>query len=79
MLDHLSGGRFEFGTGRGSSSTEFQGFGIPDADTTRDLFDEVTFLARQVRCDIRDDGDVLDVFSGDFQHNNFSLVSVLRD
>jgi alkanesulfonate monooxygenase SsuD/methylene tetrahydromethanopterin reductase-like flavin-dependent oxidoreductase (luciferase family) len=40
MLDHLSGGRFEFGTGRGSSSTEFQGFGIPDADTTRDLFDE---------------------------------------
>ena len=40
MLDHLSNGRFEFGTGRGSSSTEFQGFGIPDADTTRDLFDE---------------------------------------
>jgi len=40
MLDHLSGGRFEFGTGRGSSSTEYQGFGIADADTTRDLFDE---------------------------------------
>ena len=40
MLDHLSGGRFEFGVGRGSSSTEFQGFGIPDAETTRDLFDE---------------------------------------
>jgi alkanesulfonate monooxygenase SsuD/methylene tetrahydromethanopterin reductase-like flavin-dependent oxidoreductase (luciferase family) len=40
MLDHLSRGRFEFGTGRGSSSTEYQGFGIPDADTTRDLFDE---------------------------------------
>jgi alkanesulfonate monooxygenase SsuD/methylene tetrahydromethanopterin reductase-like flavin-dependent oxidoreductase (luciferase family) len=40
MLDHLSNGRFEFGTGRGSSSTEYQGFGIPDADTTRDLFDE---------------------------------------
>ena len=40
MLDHLSGGRFELGTGRGSSSTEYQGFGIPDADTTRDLFDE---------------------------------------
>jgi alkanesulfonate monooxygenase SsuD/methylene tetrahydromethanopterin reductase-like flavin-dependent oxidoreductase (luciferase family) len=40
MLDHLSEGRFELGTGRGSSSTEFQGFGIPDADTTRDLFDE---------------------------------------
>jgi alkanesulfonate monooxygenase SsuD/methylene tetrahydromethanopterin reductase-like flavin-dependent oxidoreductase (luciferase family) len=40
MLDHLSEGRFEFGTGRGSSSTEYQGFGIPDAQTTRDLFDE---------------------------------------
>jgi alkanesulfonate monooxygenase SsuD/methylene tetrahydromethanopterin reductase-like flavin-dependent oxidoreductase (luciferase family) len=40
MLDHLSQGRFEFGTGRGSSSTEYQGFGIPDAETTRDLFDE---------------------------------------
>src|SRR5438045_2825450 len=40
MLDHLSNGRFEFGTGRGSSSTEYQGFGIPDAETTRDLFDE---------------------------------------
>lgn len=40
MLDHLSEGRFEFGVGRGSSSTEYQGFGIPDAETTRDLFDE---------------------------------------
>ena len=40
MLDHLSDGRFELGVGRGSSSTEYQGFGIPDADTTRDLFDE---------------------------------------
>src|SRR3954454_14230048 len=40
MLDHLSGGRFELGVGRGSSSTEYQGFGIPDPDTTRDLFEE---------------------------------------
>ena len=40
MLDHLSEGRFEFGTGRGSSSTEFKGFGIPDGDTTRAMFDE---------------------------------------
>jgi alkanesulfonate monooxygenase SsuD/methylene tetrahydromethanopterin reductase-like flavin-dependent oxidoreductase (luciferase family) len=40
MLDHLSEGRFEFGTGRGSSSTEFQGFGIPDGETTRAMFDE---------------------------------------
>jgi alkanesulfonate monooxygenase SsuD/methylene tetrahydromethanopterin reductase-like flavin-dependent oxidoreductase (luciferase family) len=40
MLDHLSEGRFEFGTGRGSSTTEFKGFGIPDGDTTREMFDE---------------------------------------
>lgn len=26
--------------GRGSSSTEFRGFGIPDSDTTREMFDE---------------------------------------
>ena len=39
-LDHLSEGRFEFGTGRGSSSTEFKGFGIPDGDTTRNMWDE---------------------------------------
>ena len=40
MLDHLSEGRFEFGTGRGSSSVEFKGFGIPDGDTTRAMYDE---------------------------------------
>ncbi len=40
MLDHLSEGRFEFGTGRGSSSTEFKGFGIPDGNTTKEMFDE---------------------------------------
>src|SRR5213594_3351868 len=40
MLDHLSEGRFEFGTGRGSSSTEFKGFGIPDSNTTRGMWDE---------------------------------------
>jgi alkanesulfonate monooxygenase SsuD/methylene tetrahydromethanopterin reductase-like flavin-dependent oxidoreductase (luciferase family) len=40
MLDHLSEGRFEFGTGRGSSSTEFKGFRIPDGETTRAMYDE---------------------------------------
>src|SRR6187397_611456 len=30
LLDHLSEGRFEFGMGRGSSTTEQQGFGIED-------------------------------------------------
>src|SRR5205085_9753552 len=41
MLDHLSGGRFEFGMGRGSSSTEQKGFGIDDPELTREMFDEV--------------------------------------
>ena len=40
MLDHLSEGRFEFGTGRGSSSTEVYGFGIPSMERTRELWDE---------------------------------------
>ena len=41
MLDHLSGGRFDFGTGRGSSTTEQGGFGISDPDLTKEMFDEV--------------------------------------
>jgi alkanesulfonate monooxygenase SsuD/methylene tetrahydromethanopterin reductase-like flavin-dependent oxidoreductase (luciferase family) len=41
MLDHLSDGRFEFGTGRGSSTTEQAGFGIDDPDLTKEMFDEV--------------------------------------
>jgi alkanesulfonate monooxygenase SsuD/methylene tetrahydromethanopterin reductase-like flavin-dependent oxidoreductase (luciferase family) len=41
MLDILTGGRFELGLGRGSSSIEHLGFGIEDASTTRDMFDEV--------------------------------------
>ena len=41
MLDHLSGGRFDFGTGRGSSTTEQAGFGIDDPELTKDMFDEV--------------------------------------
>jgi alkanesulfonate monooxygenase SsuD/methylene tetrahydromethanopterin reductase-like flavin-dependent oxidoreductase (luciferase family) len=41
MIDHLSGGRFDFGTGRGSSTTEQAGFGITDPDLTKAMFDEV--------------------------------------
>ena len=41
LLDHLSEGRFEFGMGRGSSTTEQRGFGIAEPDLTRDMFDEV--------------------------------------
>lgn len=40
MLDHLAEGRFEFGTGRGSSSTEVFGFGIETMEKTRELYDE---------------------------------------
>ena len=40
MLDHLSEGRFEFGTGRGSSTTEQKGFGIEDPDLTREMVAE---------------------------------------
>ncbi len=40
MIDHLSGGRFEFGTGRGSSTTEQAGFGIDDPELTKAMFDE---------------------------------------
>jgi alkanesulfonate monooxygenase SsuD/methylene tetrahydromethanopterin reductase-like flavin-dependent oxidoreductase (luciferase family) len=40
MLDHLSEGRFEFGTGRGSSTTEQRGFGIEDQEATREMVAE---------------------------------------
>jgi alkanesulfonate monooxygenase SsuD/methylene tetrahydromethanopterin reductase-like flavin-dependent oxidoreductase (luciferase family) len=40
MIDHLSGGRFEFGMGRGSSSTEQKGFGIMDPELTKEMVDE---------------------------------------
>src|SRR5688572_18903919 len=40
MIDHLSGGRFEFGTGRGSSTTEQAGFGITDPDQTKAMWAE---------------------------------------
>ena len=40
MLDHLSEGRFVFGTGRGSSTTEVFGFGIESLDITKEMWDE---------------------------------------
>jgi alkanesulfonate monooxygenase SsuD/methylene tetrahydromethanopterin reductase-like flavin-dependent oxidoreductase (luciferase family) len=48
MLDHLTNGRFEFGTGRGSSTTEQQGFGIPEPDVTKAMFDEVIVEFRRM-------------------------------
>lgn len=40
LFDHLTEGRFEFGTGRGSSTTEVYGFDIPDLDLTKAMWDE---------------------------------------
>jgi alkanesulfonate monooxygenase SsuD/methylene tetrahydromethanopterin reductase-like flavin-dependent oxidoreductase (luciferase family) len=41
LLDHLSEGRFELGVGRGAGSREVTGFGIPNTDATKDMFEEV--------------------------------------
>ena len=45
MLDHLSDGRFEFGTGRGAGSHEILGFlhhdGVTETTTTREIWEEV--------------------------------------
>src|SRR3546814_20549635 len=40
LLDHLSNNRFEFGTGRGSSTTEVYGFDIDDIDETKPMWRE---------------------------------------
>src|SRR2546427_6269477 len=39
-MDHLSEGRVEFGTGRGSSSTDWAGFAIPSAAETQPMWRE---------------------------------------
>jgi alkanesulfonate monooxygenase SsuD/methylene tetrahydromethanopterin reductase-like flavin-dependent oxidoreductase (luciferase family) len=43
MLDHLSEGRFEFGTGRGAGSHEILGFlpGMTDLSGTREIWEDV--------------------------------------
>ncbi len=40
LLDHVTKGRFEFGTGRGSSTTEVYGFDIEDLNETSAMWDE---------------------------------------
>ena len=40
MLDHLTAGRFEFGTGRGAGSHEIATFNIHDSSSTRAEWDE---------------------------------------
>jgi alkanesulfonate monooxygenase SsuD/methylene tetrahydromethanopterin reductase-like flavin-dependent oxidoreductase (luciferase family) len=41
MLDHLTGGRFELGTGRGAGSREVTGFDIESTNVTKAAWDEV--------------------------------------
>jgi alkanesulfonate monooxygenase SsuD/methylene tetrahydromethanopterin reductase-like flavin-dependent oxidoreductase (luciferase family) len=41
MLDHLTDGRFEFGSGRGAGSREVTGFDIESTELTRAIWDEV--------------------------------------
>ena len=43
MLDHISQGRFEFGTGRGAGSHEILGFlpGMTDLSQTREIWEDV--------------------------------------
>ena len=41
MLDHMSEGRFEFGTGRGAGTREVTGFDIESTEATRSIWDEV--------------------------------------
>lgn len=41
MMDHLSEGRFELGTGRGAGHREVTGFDIPDTSVTKAWWDEV--------------------------------------
>src|SRR5919202_1461445 len=43
MLDHLTNGRFEFGTGRGAGSHEIATFNIHDTSSTRSEWDEVVW------------------------------------
>lgn len=41
MMDHLTGGRFELGTGRGAGWHEVQGFDVPDTKVTKQWWHEV--------------------------------------
>jgi alkanesulfonate monooxygenase SsuD/methylene tetrahydromethanopterin reductase-like flavin-dependent oxidoreductase (luciferase family) len=43
MLDHVTEGRFEFGTGRGAGSHEVATFNIDDTSSTRSEWDEVVW------------------------------------
>ena len=48
MLDQLSSGRFEFGTGRGAGSHEVATFNIHDTSSTKEEWDEVVWEFRKM-------------------------------
>jgi alkanesulfonate monooxygenase SsuD/methylene tetrahydromethanopterin reductase-like flavin-dependent oxidoreductase (luciferase family) len=48
MLDHLTGRRFELGTGRGAGSHEVGGFGITDTSATKAVWEEVIHELRKM-------------------------------
>ena len=48
MLDHLSSGRFELGTGRGAGSHEVATFNIHDTSSTKSEWDEVIWELRKM-------------------------------
>src|SRR5262249_16167674 len=50
-MDHLSEGRIEFGTGRGSSSAEWAGFAIPSAAETKPMWRESLEQIPRMWCD----------------------------
>ena len=41
MLDHVTGSRYEWGTGRGAGSHEMATFNILDTESTKAMWDEV--------------------------------------
>ncbi|MHB8671476.1 MAG: LLM class flavin-dependent oxidoreductase [Acidimicrobiales bacterium] len=63
MLDHLSDGRFEFGTGRGAGSREVTGFDIPGTDVTKAIWEEVIgqFVSMWTSTEYQHEGDAFRV------------------
>jgi alkanesulfonate monooxygenase SsuD/methylene tetrahydromethanopterin reductase-like flavin-dependent oxidoreductase (luciferase family) len=51
LLDHLSNGRFELGTGRGAGSHEVTGFGVDGIHVTKELWDEAIREIIRMWCD----------------------------
>ncbi len=52
MLDHLSGGRFEFGVGKGASPIELSLFGVDPADTEPQFAEALTVLQQALTLEV---------------------------